>query len=268
VAYLRSNDCQQGKTHVKVHVFGDNQNPPIFQTTNPASVHETSPIDSPVVTVIATDADFGNNGEVRYSITGGNIGNVFAIDPVTGEISVAAALNHTIRSSYTLTLTATDQATSNARTDNTTQVINIEDINQSPFFVTRCANEGTCSFTVQEDTSPNALLQTISVGDPDTSSNGQLDYTLTPTGTPFSVNNQGEIRLGASLDRESRSTYTLNLTVSDRGSPSLRISTIITYIVTEVNDNPPIFNNSKWFSNLIVNVYFYPDPWLCTCISN
>ena len=240
VAYLRSNDCQRGKTYVQVYVSAANQNPPIFQTTSPVSVFETFPTGMVVVHVTATDADFGVNGEVRYSITGGNTGNAFIIDPVTGAISVAAALNHTILSSYTLTLTATDQAVSNPRTDTTTQVINILDVNQSPFFLTACARVGACSLTVSEDRVPNNILNTISASDPDLSTNAQLDYTITTTDTPFSINNRGRIRLVESLDRETQDTYLLNLTVSDQGSPPLSITAAITYTVTDVNDNAPV----------------------------
>ena len=225
-----------------MYVSAANQNPPIFQSTSPVSVFETFPPGMVVVTVTATDADFGINGEVRYSITGSNTDNAFAIDPVTGAISVATALNHTILSSYTLTLTATDQAANNRRTDTTTQVINILDVNQSPFFLTACARVGACSLTVSEDRPINGILNTISGGDPDLSTiaNGQLDYSITPTNTPFSINNRGRIRLVESLDRETRDTYLLNLTVSDRGSPPISITAAITYTVTDVNDNSPV----------------------------
>ena len=237
---MRSNDCQRGKTYVEVYVSAVNRNPPVFQATSAMSVFETFPIGTVVVHVTATDADFGINGEVRYSITGGNTGNAFVIDPVTGAISVAAALNHTILPSYTLTLTATDQATINTMTDTTTQVFNILDVNQSPFFITSCARAGACSLTVPEDRATNVVLDTISAGDPDSSTNGQLDYSITPTDTPFSINNRGRIRLVESLDRETRDTYLLNLTVSDQGSPPLSITAAITYTVTDVNDNAPV----------------------------
>ena len=190
--------------------------------------------------VTATDADFGINGVVRYSITEGNMGDAFAIDSVTGAISVAAPLNHTILSSYTLTLTAMDQATINAMTGTTTQVINILDVNQSPFFLTLCAREGACSLTVPEDRSLNVVLNTISAGDPDLFSNGQLDYRIKPAGTPFSIDNMGRIILVESLDREMQDTYLLKLNVSDRGSSPLSIAAVIAYTVTDVNDNAPV----------------------------
>ena len=204
------------------------------------SILETSTVGTFIVRVTATDADFGINGEVRYSITGGNIDSAFNIDPVTGDITVAGTLNHTILASYTLMLIATDQATNNAMMDTTTQVINIMDVNQRPFFLTACARGSVCSFTVREDAALNTILDTISADDPDLLTNGQIDYTLSPTNMPFSINNMGGISLVANLDRETRDTYMLNLTVSDRGSTPLTITAAVTYSVTDVNDNAPI----------------------------
>ena len=241
-AYLTSNDCKRGRAFVEITVIATNENSPMFQPTNPVSILETTAIGSSVVTVTATDADFGINGEVRYSITGGNTGNAFAIDPVTGAISVATALNHTILSSYTLTLTATDQAANNPRTDTTTQVINILDVNQPPFFITLCAIENNCAFMVSEGAPVDTTIQTILAGDPDSSStpNGQLAYRLDPSDTQFVINNMGQISLNPSLDRETQDQYIFILFINDGGDPSLGTFTRITFTVTDINDNAPI----------------------------
>ena len=241
-AYLTSNDCKRGRAYVEITVIATNENPPVFQQANPVSILETAAIGSSVVTVTATDADFGINGEVRYSITGGNTGNAFAIDPVTGAISVAAAPNHAILSSYTLTLTATDQAVNNPRTDTTTQVINILDVNEPPFFITLCAIENRCAFMVSEGAAVDMTIQTILAGDPDLSStpNGQLTYKLDPNGTQFIINDMGQISLNSSLDRETQDQYIFILFINDGGDPSLGTFTRITFTVTDINDNAPI----------------------------
>ena len=241
-AYLTSNDCKRGRAYVEITVLANNQNPPVFQPTRPVSIIETRPINSRVVTVAATDADFGINGEVRYSITGGNIGNAFGINAVTGAISVAAALNHTIRSSYSLTLTAMDQAVSNRMSGTATQVINILDVNQRPFFTTSCAAAGACTFMVSEGTAISTTLETISSGDPASPSipNGQLTYRLDPADTQFTINNMGQFSLTASLDRETQNQYVFFLFVNDSGTPSLQIFTRVTFIISDINDNAPV----------------------------
>ena len=239
---MTSNDCRRGRAYVEITVTANNQNPPVFQQTNPVTIPETEDIGNFVVRVTATDADFGINGEVRYSITGGNIGSAFAINPVTGDISVNAALNHTIQPSYTLMLTATDQAVNNPMTDTTTQVINIMDVNQRPFFITLCAIENSCSFMVSEGASVNTTLETILAGDPDSPStpNGQLNYILDPSDAQFTINDTGHLSLTSSLDREMQDQYIFLLFINDNGSPSLSRFTRVTIIVTDINDNRPI----------------------------
>ena len=243
-AYLTSNDCKRGRAYVEITVLAINQYPPVFLPTNPVSIPEDTGLGTFVVTVNATDGDFGINGVVRYSITGGNIGNAFAIDSVTGDISVAAPLNHTILSSYNLILTATDQAVSNAMSGTTTQVINILDVNQPPFFITLCAIENRCAFMVSEAEPVNTTIETVLAGDPDSSStpNGQLIYKFDPDDTQFIVDNEGQISLSSTLDRETQDQYIFILFVNDRGSPSLEIFTRITFAITDVNDNAPILN--------------------------
>ncbi|XP_065883105.1 protocadherin Fat 4-like [Dysidea avara] len=239
VAHLRSTDCRRGRVYIEVYVVAANENPPVFQATIPVDVIETVVVSTPVVQVTASDADFGMNSEVRYSITGGNTGDAFTINPTTGEISIAAALNHTIQSFYDLMLTATDQAASNPMSATITQRVNVLDVNQRPFFRTSCAVGGTCSFSFAEDTATNTILETITAGDPDTSTNAQLDFTFNPSTTLFAISSNGQISLQNSVDRETVSQYMFNLTVSDRGSPSLGISTAVTFVVTDVNDNAP-----------------------------
>ena len=234
--------CQCGRTTVQISVLASNDNPPMFQGTSPVTISEIVPVGTSVVNVTATDADFGINGEIRYAITSGNIGNVFDIDPITGEITVVGTLNHTITQSYTLILTAEDQAVVNPMSDTTTQVINIMDVNQRPFFLTQCATMELCRFMVSEGVGLSTTIAMIKADDPDSPSilNGQLTFTLIPDDSPFTVDNNGNFALATSLDRESRETYTLNLTVADGGTPSLKISTIVTFTVTDINDNPPV----------------------------
>ena len=249
-AYLTSDDCKRGRAYVKITVLATNQFAPEFQPTSPVSISEDTALRTFVVTVNATDADFGINGVVRYSITGGNTGNAFAIDPVTGDISVAAPLNHTILPSYTLTLTATDQAVSNFMTDTTTQVIYILDVNQPPFFITLCAIENRCAFEVSEAKPVNTTIETILAGDPDSNStlNGQLIYKFDPNNTQFIVDNAGQISLSSTLDRETQDQYIFILFVNDSGTPSLGTFTRIRFDITDVNDNAPILSAPDVFN--------------------
>lgn len=49
----------------------------------PTTISESANVGYPAVTVTATDIDSGSNGQVMYSITGGNENGIFAIDMVS-----------------------------------------------------------------------------------------------------------------------------------------------------------------------------------------
>ena len=244
IAYLRADDCQRGRTTVKVTVTTENVNPPVFQPTSPVSINETASLNTNVVQVIATDSDFGTNGEVRYFITNEIDDNPFIIDPVTGIIRTAARLNHTITPSYNLTIEARDQAVVMPMTNTTTQVINVIDVNQQPFFLTQCAITSTCVYSVPENATIGMIVGRIEVGDPDsvTLLNGQVTLALNPA-PPFSVETDTDyIVLASALDRETQGSYTFDLTATDGGTPPLDISTRIQVTVLDINDNPPVIS--------------------------
>ena len=61
---------------------------------------------------MATDLDAGTNAEITYEITGGMHKGNFSINPKTGLITTARALDYETLAKYELTVTARDGATS------------------------------------------------------------------------------------------------------------------------------------------------------------
>lgn len=55
----------------------------------------------------------------------------------------------------------------------------------------------------------------------------------------FAIDNNGVITLASSLDRESRSSYNISVTVSDRGQSPLSATEYVYVEVTDVNDVSP-----------------------------
>jgi autotransporter-associated beta strand protein len=70
------------------------------------SIPENSPLATSVGTLTATDAD--SDPRSGWAIVSGNNGGVFALDPATGELTVAGILDHEFTSSYTLMVTVSD----------------------------------------------------------------------------------------------------------------------------------------------------------------
>jgi len=97
---------------VAIAVTNYNDNTPSFATTSSSvNVAENAAQGFPIVTVAATDADSGSDGEIRYSITAGNAAGLFAVNPTTGAVTLVGQLNVEATSTYVLTVTATDGGT-------------------------------------------------------------------------------------------------------------------------------------------------------------
>lgn len=59
---------RSGTTTLQINVLDENDHPPSFErATYEATIRESAPISSTVVTVRATDQDFGANAQIEYS---------------------------------------------------------------------------------------------------------------------------------------------------------------------------------------------------------
>ncbi|XP_068085238.1 fat-like cadherin-related tumor suppressor homolog [Anabrus simplex] len=95
---------------VTVHDHNDHA-PEFTSQIIQGKVYETASVGSAVVQVFAIDRDRGDNAKITYSITSGNIGNVFSIDPALGTIQIARELDLGVMSEYMLIVKATDGGT-------------------------------------------------------------------------------------------------------------------------------------------------------------
>lgn len=93
------------------------------------SVAEQSANGASVGTVVATDSD--NGDKLTFTITAGNDADIFAINKLTGEITVAdgSQLDFETKDSYTLTVRVTD---SGGLSDTATITINVTNANEAP----------------------------------------------------------------------------------------------------------------------------------------
>ncbi len=202
------------------------------------SVDENSPsgtnIGSPVS---ATDPD--ENDELEYSLPSGSLDNAsFSIVSTTGQLQTSAALNHETKDSYRVFIRVTDGA--NAAT--TTVTINVNDVNEAPVFT-----DGTSiTLTVAENTAADTNIgSAVAATDEDEPAN-TLTYTLSGTdAASFDVvSTSGQIKTKADLDFETKSSYSVTLSVSDgnQGTDTIAVTITVTD-VTEVANEPPEFSD-------------------------
>ncbi|KAL0974270.1 hypothetical protein UPYG_G00218000 [Umbra pygmaea] len=235
--------------NVTMLVLDVNDNTPSFsQNIYDIEVDENTLTGTDVIQVFASDADEGTNGQIRFSIAGGNINSDFRIDSVTGVISVAKQLDRELRSSYSLVVQAADRGSS-PRADRAMVNIVLLDINDCPPLF----ELSPYSVSVQENVGslPKNMLQ-VMARDDDTGSNGQLSYALSGGNEDgsFSLSSSGQLILTRTLDRELQGKYTLIVMATDSGSPPLSGTGVVNVLVEDINDNVPVFTSSTFHTTI------------------
>jgi hypothetical protein len=100
-----------GTATVDIAVLPYNEYTPTFvPSSSTQSVAENAALGTTVYDIDATDADNGTDGVIVYSIASGASG-FFAINPVTGVVTVSGSLDRETTSSYTLKVNAADKGT-------------------------------------------------------------------------------------------------------------------------------------------------------------
>ncbi|MFM9888153.1 MAG: cadherin repeat domain-containing protein, partial [Burkholderiales bacterium] len=184
-----------------------------------------------------TGTDFDRDGTaITYSITAGNTGGAFAIDSVTGAITVAnsGALDFETNPSFTLTVTASDGSLS----DTAAITVNLNNLNDN------APNIVDATVAINENSANTTAVTNIS--DSFTGTDFDRDaqaitYSITAgnTGGAFAIDAvTGAITVANSvaLDFETTPSFSLTVTASDG---SLSDTAAITVNLNNLNDNAP-----------------------------
>ncbi|XP_060233365.1 protocadherin beta-4-like [Meriones unguiculatus] len=235
---------RSGTTMVRILILDINDNAPEFvNTPYEVQVLESSPPDSPVLTVSARDADAGNFGRVSYGLfqASDEIQQTFSINEITGEIRLKRELDFEKIKTYHVKIKATDGGGLSGKG---TVVIEVVDVNDN-------APELTISSLTSSvpENAPETIISIFRVGDRDSGENGKVVCSI-PEELPFilksTFKNFYTLVTESPLDRENRAEYNITITVSDMGSPRLTTQHTITVQVSDINDNAPAFTQSSY----------------------
>lgn len=159
----------------------------------------------------ATDADQGNNAAIRYAIIGGNTQSQFAIDTITGDVSLVKPLDYETLRNYRLVIRAQDGG-SPARSNTTQLLINVKDVNDNPpRFYTTLFQE-----SVTENVPSGYSIVKVQAYDADEGENANIKYMIAPRvygggsteDIPLTIDSHtGWIYTTKELDREERAQY-------------------------------------------------------------
>ncbi|XP_076595427.1 protocadherin gamma-A11-like isoform X17 [Chaetodon auriga] len=252
---------RSGTATIHVTVLDANDNAPVFsQAVYKASLPENSPSDTEVVTVSATDADAGPNGDITYNFDHVSDDHVslFSLDPKTGEIRVKGSIDYETETSIELRIRAKDGP---GLTSYCTVIIDITDVNDNPPTISLKS----LTNPIPENVSPGTEVGIINVQDRDSENNRQVRCSIQQN-VPFklvpSIKNYYSLVSTGQLDRELVSDYNITITATDEGSPPLSSSKSVQLSVADINDNPPVFEEQSYSAYVSENNK--PGSTLCS----
>ncbi|XP_061581334.1 protocadherin gamma-A5-like isoform X30 [Cololabis saira] len=241
-----------GTMMIVITVLDANDNAPVFtQQIYKTTVIENSPKGTVVATVTASDADEGSNSQITYSITTtlGNVRKMFEINSVNGDVTLIGNIDYEKSKHYQINIGATDDG---GLTDSCKLIIDLQDVNDNKPEI----NIMSKSNVVSEDAAPNTVVTMINIDDIDSGDNGRVKCFISEN-IPFlltsSTNNFYTLVTGSELDRETTFDYNITVTCFDEGVPSLSSSVAFTLLISDVNDNKPVFERSLYEAYIIEN---------------
>ncbi|KAL6474016.1 hypothetical protein MHYP_G00175770 [Metynnis hypsauchen] len=242
---------RSGTLQITINVEDVNDNTPAFsKPLYKVRVGENSPLGSTIIKLEGTDLDEGVNGEIVYSISAGGsskVNNIFAIDAITGEITIKGKLDYEENPAYEIRAQARDKGTP-SRVTHCKVLVEVLDVNDNAPEIT----VSSVMSPVKEDSTLGTVVALVTVTDKDSGKHGEAKAQVSDS-VPFklkpSYKNYYSLVVDGPLDRERTSQYNISITATDEGSPPLSNSSFIIVDVSDVNDNPPRFPEP------VINVY-------------
>lgn len=249
-----------GQLQVHITVLDENDNQPVFnQSEYHAVLLESTPLMAPVCQVFATDPDLGSNGRVTYEINRrqSDPNEFFIIDISSGIISVNKLLDYENQSFFELIVTAWDSGIQ-PESSSTFVSIKVLDVNDNhPNISVLFLNEAGAP-EVSEGARPGDYVARIAVSDSDLGDIKKIDVLLQGEDGMFSLKSTDDflyvLCVDGPLDREIKDLYELTVTATDFGSPPLSSEITFQVHITDLNDNPPVFDQNIYEESISEDV--------------
>ncbi|XP_029439284.1 protocadherin gamma-A12-like [Rhinatrema bivittatum] len=243
---------RSGTAQIRIFVLDANDNAPHFnQSIYRGTIRENAPKGTVAVTLNATDLDEEINSEVTYlfkKLTDA-ASQIFQLDARTGEISVVGNVDFEESEFYEIEVQANDGGDLSSTSKVVLHVIDVND-NAPDITITKLVSP------LAEDSPPGTLIALLHVHDRDSGENGQVTCSI-PKHFPFllkqSFGTYHSLVTTATLDREEVSEYNITITARDKGSPPLYTTRTFSLVISDRNDNPPIFQQTSYTANVMEN---------------
>lgn len=186
-----------------------------------------------VIKVNATDSDSGPNSKLLFSISEGNIGDKFKMDPITGIISIQNVTQ--LRSRYELKVRVSDGRFAAVATVK----IHVKENKENKLKFTKESYKA----SVQENSSEKKTLAVIAaVGN---QVNEPLFYQILNPDSKFEISRTSGVisTTGIPFDREAQDQFDIVVEVTREDKSEDGAHVLVTVTVEDVNDNKPMFVN-------------------------
>ncbi|KAJ8777143.1 hypothetical protein J1605_014526 [Eschrichtius robustus] len=251
---VRATDTALGsfsEATVEVLVEDVNDNPPTFsQLVYTTSISEGLPAQTPVIQLLASDQDSGQNCDVSYQIVddGSDVSKFFQINGSTGEMSTVQELDYEAQQHFNVKVRAMDRGDP-PLTGETLVVVNVSDINDNPPEFRQPHYEA----NVSELATCGHLVLKVQALDPDSRDASRLEYLILSGNQDrhFSINSSsGIISMFNLCKKHLYSSYNLRVGASD----GVFRATVPVYInTTNANKYSPEFQQHVYEAELAEN---------------
>ena len=239
-----------------LNITDENDNDPIFSmNVYERTLHEDISIMQSLVQVVATDADKGANGEVRYSVismrsfiaviesTGDEV-TLFSINETSGVLMHLTPFNHERFEQVNVTVVANDLGLPR-RSSTATVVFNVLNVDERrPEFLSSCD-----TFIVEEMDPLSYVTRCEAVDTDSIAAPGEVPLKYTIIGGneegAFEIEpSTGVIRNSKRIDSDTKKIYSLEIEAKDLVNHTARQSLDI--YVRDINDNVPVFDADSY----------------------
>lgn len=209
-------------------------------------VPENYGIGKRVIQLVAKDdADFGVNAEISYFLVNVNDSEYFSIDAQSGWVYVRKSLTGVpVGTTFLLKTQAVDKGVPPQKDEVSLSLVISGENKHAPTFAA-----SSYQVRVPESEPINTTIVTVRATDGDDGPNGMIRFKISAGNerNEFFVHSiTGAVTILEPLDYDLVQVYQLNITATDLGfEPKQAVATLIVN-VTDINDNPPTFNQSVY----------------------
>lgn len=247
-----------GKLLVNITVTDINDNNPEFdQSAYNITVNEDVNVADVILTLKVTDADLGENGDVKFSLSlfqQMNNLKYFSIDETQGQLTIKEKLDVNAGHYFKLIVEATDQGNPELTTQAFVHVAVLDTSNSAPEIHLNLLSNANYS-SISEYANIGAVVAHVAIVDHDTGRNGNVNCSVVSDVFNLQRYDVHEYKtiVSKSLDRERAATHSVSIHCEDKGVPPLSDTARFLVHIRDENDNPPRFRQQRYFANMDEN---------------